>query len=88
MTNSPPPLETLQDRFPDYFREGNEGMAQLSQLTGIPIEDLNRLTVLEAERLAGELNNAVFEIAATNDDVRRMVSARLEATVRDIRTRR
>ena len=60
-------------------------MAQLAQLLGIPEDQLNQLTVLEAERIALSLNEAVYSAVMANEAARRQVQDTMQPVIRAVR---
>jgi hypothetical protein len=52
-------------------------MAQLAQLLGIPEEQMLDLTLREAERIAHQLNDAVFTTVLENAEARRSVTEKM-----------
>ena len=63
-------------------------MAELAQMLGIPVEDLDRLTVREVGRLAVEWREAVFSIALSDPNVTRKVQEQLAPSLEELRRRK
>ena len=63
-------------------------MAELAQMLGIPVEDLDRLSVREVNRLAVEWREAVFSIVLSDPNVARKVQERLAPSLEELRRRK